>query len=553
MKVWKAFARSRGTRIACFAVAGALLAASGVGLWYSLSAPSAVEVPQVSYQHNGQFDYLVYLKPSTLYGEFIPHQNEEIEEVEEVEEAEEKVPLVFFRDIMNDMQMAFSYKFDCSEATASVTNDVVVTITAENPGMWRKEVRKWEESHRAKEFRVAFPLQLESLDKVVDDIEDDIGITTSTREFIIKAVVHTTAETRQGGIIEDDFSHEVTAVLKEKTLELEGDLKGKDEECQEEISYEEEGWFDYEVYLKYNKLYKEGVLRSEPLPVAEVPERPPGPSSPRQTLGPGLVYFPRIIDSIEASFSYRFDCDETVKEQWEEVEVSAIIEDPDKWSKSLVLVPKTKKTGDFTISFPIDLDYFTEVSDAIAKETGAGGARNFNIEAAVHITAETDWGTIDEVYTQTLEAKLEGNILTFGEELSQSQPGSMGVVSVPADSKARKLKMPSLAGLVVALVALGFLGWKQAQLKGVGISVEAEAVRAKKKHKQVIVDIRELPSAKSNETVIPISSVDDLARIADDLVKPVLHQVEEGKHIYCTIDGAVRYQYVIQPQDSVSS
>jgi len=242
-----------------------------------------------------------------------------------------------------------------------------------------------------------------------------------------------------------------------------------------------------------------------------------------------------------------------VKEQWEEVEVSAIIEDPDKWSKSLVLVPKTKKTGDFTISFPIDLDYFTEVSDAIAKETGAGGARNFNIEAAVHITAETDWGTIDEVYTQTLEAKLEGNILTFGEELSQSQPGSMGVVSVPADSKARKLKMPSLAGLVVALVALGFLGWKQAQLKGVGISVEAEAVRAKKKHKQVIVDIRELPSAKSNETVIPISSVDDLARIADDLVKPVLHQVEEGKHIYCTIDGAVRYQYVIQPQDSVSS
>ena len=66
----------------------------------------------------------------------------------------------------------------------------------------------------------------------------------------------------------------------------------------------------------------------------------------------------------------------------------------------------------------------------------------------------------------------------------------------------------------------------------------------------MIVDIEELPEIKPNETVIPLSSLDDLARIADDLVKPVLHQVEEGKHIYCVVDGVVRYQYVIQPQDS---
>jgi len=549
MKVWKAFSQSRVVRIICFTLAGALLAASGVGLWYSLSAPSEVEVPGVSYEHKGQFGYVVYLKPNSLYGEFIPPQNEEIEEVEEAEEAEE-IPMVFFRDIMEDMQMAFSYKFDCSEATGSVTNDVVVTITAENPGMWQKEVRRWEESHRGKEFRVAFPLPLESLDKVVDDIEDDIGITTSQREFIVRAAVHTTAETRQGEIIEDDFSHEITAILKDKTLEIEGDLKGKDEECQGEASYEEEGWFDYEVYLKYNKLYESVVLRSEPLPVAEPAEPPPSPPPPLQTVGPGLVYFPRIVDNIKASFSYQFDCDKPVREQSEEVEITAIIENPERWSKSLVLVPKSTETGDFTFSFPIDLDYFTEVSDAIARETGAGGARNFNIKADVHIVAETDWGTIDEVYSQTLEMKLEGNTLTFGEELSQSQPGSMGVVSMPADSKARKLKMPSLAGLVAAMLALGLLAWNQTRLKPVGIDVEAEAARAKKKYKQTIVDIQELPEVKPNETVIPIGSVDDLARIADDLVKPMLHQVEEGRHIYCIVDGAVRYQYVSQPQNS---
>ncbi len=59
--------------------------------------------------------------------------------------------------------------------------------------------------------------------------------------------------------------------------------------------------------------------------------------------------------------------------------------------------------------------------------------------------------------------------------------------------------------------------------------------------------IEEMPSVKPNETVIPLSSLDDLVRIADDLVKPVLHRIQEGRHIYCTIDGTVRYQYMSQP------
>jgi len=39
---------------------------------------------------------------------------------------------------------------------------------------------------------------------------------------------------------------------------------------------------------------------------------------------------------------------------------------------------------------------------------------------------------------------------------------------------------------------------------------------------------------------------DELVRIADDLVKPVLHKVEEERHIHCIIDGGIRYLYVIE-------
>jgi len=252
MRVWKVFNRSRAVRVVCFALAGALLAASVVGLWYCFSAPSETEVPGASYEHKGRFDYLMYLKPNSLYGSSI---------LPEEEKTEEETPLVFFRDIIEDVRLAFSYKFESSEP-ANVTNNVVVSIIAQNPGVWQKEMKQLEETHRGKDFRVDFPLSLSRLDSMVDDIEEDIEITSSQRNFIIRAVVHTAAETASGRTIEDDFSHEITAILKEKTLELKGDLKGKDEGCKEEIRYEEEGWFDYEVYLEYNKLYGPIVLRS---------------------------------------------------------------------------------------------------------------------------------------------------------------------------------------------------------------------------------------------------------------------------------------------------
>ena len=62
----------------------------------------------------------------------------------------------------------------------------------------------------------------------------------------------------------------------------------------------------------------------------------------------------------------------------------------------------------------------------------------------------------------------------------------------------------------------------------------------------MMVDVEELPEVKPSDTVVPLSSVDDLARIADDLARPVLHQAEEGRHSYCVIDSAVRYVYVVE-------
>ena len=539
----QAFARSPWLKVASLAGVSLLLIVSLFGVWTAFSTPIRTEQPiaVASYEHRGDFDYLVYLKSNSLYGPMQPETEEQTEQ--------KTLPAVFFREIIDEARLAFSYRFDSSEP-ASVTNKVVVTITAENPGMWQKEMPVLEETYTGREFRVDFPLYLGSLERIVEDIKEEIGVSGGRTNFVIKAAVHTVAVSASGKTIEDDFSHEITAILDANTLKLDGSLERRDIGSEQGVSYTEEGWFNYEVYLKPNKLYGATVLRSEWLPAAQ----PPSSTSPSQPLGPGLVYFRSIMDKIEASFSYQFDCDEPVENLVEEVEVVAIVEDPGTWSKTITIVPKTRRSGPFVIDFPVELSKFTEVASTLGNELNINTLPcDLTIEAVVHTTADTDSGHIDEVFTHSLAAKLGGPTVTFTGGLGSRQPGIIEGSRMFPSPNAYRFRILSLLGLALAAFGFLFVLKNSRQVKALAISrLEEEALRAKRKHRNVIVDVSELPSTGAAEVVIPISSVDELVRTADALLKPVLHHAEADKHTYCVIDGAVRYQYVSQPEDSGS-
>jgi hypothetical protein len=271
-------------------------------------------------------------------------------------------------------------------------------------------------------------------------------------------------------------------------------------------------------------------------------------------VGPGLVYFRSIIDHITASFSYQFGCDVPVGNLVEEMEVLAILEDTTKtWSKTLTLVPKTTESGSFVIDFPLDLSQFTEVASALGTELNVNTLPcDLTIEAVVHTTGDTDSAHhIDEVFSQSLATKLGGPTLSFTGDLSRTQPGTIVENRMTPVANAWVFRVLSLVGLALVVFGFLFVLRNSRQAKALTIStVEEEALQAKRKHKGVIVDVTELPTTGAKEVVIPIGSVDELVRTADALLKPVLHQAEADKHTYCIIDGAIRYQYISQPEDS---
>ena len=529
----EAFARSPRLKLGSLVGVCLLLIAALVGVGRAFSLPARTEQPIVvaNYEHRGEFDYLVYLKPNSLYGPLQPQQ----------EETGEETSPVFFRNIIEETRLIFSYNFSCSEALFSITNGVVIAAIAENPGMWQKEITILEETHEGQEFEVNFPLYLKYLESVVDDIEKEIGVSVYQNQFTIRATVHTTAETAAGQTIEDDFSHEITAIAQAYTLTLEGSFERSDTGSKDGVSYSEDGWFDYEVYLKPNKLYETDVLRSDTIPAAE-------PSSPSQTLGPGLVYFPNIVDSIEAGFSYQFLSDKPATNLVEEVEVTALLEYPGMWSKSFTLVPKTTESGPLVVYFPVNIELFNAVTDTLRSELGFGAVSYaLTIKATVHIRGDIGSQHVDQVFTHSLQGELGMTTFTLKGNLGKQQPGTIVEYMMVPVGKTWVFRGLSLAGLVVAVFGLLFVLRNSRQARAVAVSrIEEEAMRAKRKHKGVIVDVGELPLPRVGEAVIPVGSVDELVRTADALLKPVLHHAEADKHTYCVIDSGVRYLYVIE-------
>jgi hypothetical protein len=509
-----------------------LIVISLVGVWQAFSLPSRVEQSTVvaNYRHEGEFDYLVYLEPNSLYGPLQPQG-----------ETEEETSPTFFRNIIEETRLIFSYNFDCNEELSSITNEVVIAAIAENPGMWQKEITILEETHEGAEFSINFPLGLEALESAVDDIEREIGVITYQNQFVIRATVHTVAQTDAGQTVEDDFSHEITAVAQAYTLKFQGSFARSDTGSKSGVSYSEDGWFDYEVYLESNELYDTDVLRSNTVPGAE-------PPSPSQTLGPGLVYFPNIVDSIEASFSYQFLSDIPTTNLVEEIEVTALLEYPGMWGKSFTLVPKTSRTGPSVVNFPVDIKAFNTATNALRSELGFGAASyDLTIKATVHTTGDIASRHIDQVFTHTLQGQLGMTTFTIKGDLSKQQPGTIVEYKTVPIARTWLFRGLSLAGLALVVFGLLFVLQNSRQAQAVAISgMEEEALRAKRKHKGVIVDVVELPPARMGEAVIPVGSVDELVRTADALLKPVLHHAGADKHTYCIIDSGVRYVYELK-------
>jgi len=213
----------------------------------------------------------------------------------------------------------------------------------------------------------------------------------------------------------------------------------------------------------------------------------------------------------------------------------------------------TRKSGNFNVSFPLDLVGYLGLFETIREETEASAeSNNVTITAEVHTVAETPFGVIDETFTQAIKGSIKGNVLEWDKELAKTQPGSI-TTSQMIPRKYLGLSVNTVKNLFTALVGIFCLFLLSSVVLYVKFKpkgppqVEKEALQVRKKYRERMVEATSQTPMEGEKT-ISLGSMEDLIKVADELGKPVVHQppsASEEQHTYYVFDGTTRYQHVL--------
>ena len=521
-------------------ISSIILIASIFGAYRAFSLPNEIEerTTLLDYEQEGKFDYLVYLKPSYLFGPEPQEPPPPPEPPPLPPPSKPKYPI----EMIDRFDMTFTYSFVPDKPVMKISEEVEVKATVRRPDVEQEEITLLPRTTKTGNFTVNFTL----------DMSDNISVSDIT----IHAYVYPTVETDTGPIFEA-FTQRLAMRSDGRLLEVDADLSHSEVGYIGGLSYEQQGEFYYEVRLKRDSPFGAITLTAPPAPPPPQPPPPP-PPVPAKTVGPGEVVFSKLVDKMDMTFSYRFKASRPVNQLSEEVEITAVLENPEVWSKSFVLVPRTKKSGDFTINFPLDLGQFAELFATFQEETGAPASPpTLAIKADVHTIAQTDFGPINEVFSQTLSTTLEGGILEWNEELVKSKPNSIERTRmIPNPKRYLELSVSGvriLSAIVAGIIFLlcGYVVWLNLKFKPAEVSmierIEKEVSLTKKKYGTRLAEATNQTPIEG-EKIIALGSIEDLIKVADELGKPIIHQAPgtpEEAHAYYVFDGLTRYEYLL--------
>ena len=468
-----------------------------------------------TYEHQGQFDYLAYVGAGNNDGQ------------------ENKVS--FFTKIMESVDLVFSYKFVADQPITIESSEIQVDAILSSPGRWQKEINLIPRTtQNPGEFTVQFPFDEDSINQYYTTIEEELGFRARSSDLPIVATVFTRAK-RGSEELQDVFT--ASTVINAGALEFKLEVDSNDSKrgYMDDLGYTHLGRFGYEVKYLPNSLYGPVTYESKQKPSAARP------------VGPGTDLSGKSVDAVDLSFTYNFQSSIPIESLSESVEITGILENPGEWAESIVLVPKANNIDASTVNFYLNTEALIEKAQQKDEQLGVSeGKHRLDITAKVQTLARTDVKTIGEVYTQSLGLSLgKDNTIEFDGELSKTQTDLITETIWVTDTSVGKTRtwasiVSGLLFLLLSEILLGYYWAKPPKLP----PADEEAKQAKRKHKDMILDVKEMPLMTVPDGLVELSALAELVRVADGMAKPVLHKVEDDNHIYLVITENAQYLYM---------
>ena len=439
---------------------------------------------------------------------------------------------IHFIQIIDSIVVHYSYRFTSEEPLSRVSGTAQLSGILSSPGQWEKEVLLIPVIDFEGGFSTSFTLNTNELVELADNISEELGIGASSLLLTLKAAVYSVANV-ESTIINESFIQTFDVQLTPNIIEWRGLFPLTKKGYNNGMTYEQYGTFGYSVNLKPNILYGDISLNSF---IAPVP--------PPILLDKSPSYRRERVETIEATLDYKITSEEQLTNIRHEVEVNALLSKPNGERISFSLLPKSQKIEDFSLTFPLDIPLFYDIILAAEGEINEyTPTYTLLVEADVHTSAESEVGPIEEDFSKIFVVTMQPDSLVLSNMTEEKQSGSISKTVITPNSGRTAGIMGSLGVLGVMLTVLLYTIYLYRQSRKAP-AWDEEVTRAKKEHKDIIVDVLDLPPT-GEQMLIPIDSLDNLVKVANALLKPVLHKTEAYKHIYHVSDGLMTYAYIL--------
>jgi hypothetical protein len=499
---------------------GALLLLALIGTAVTISKPVRVnqKTALISYAQNGQFNYTTYLKPSYLYGP-APQTTTTVSE--------------FPQKVVGNI--AFTYTFQPAAANTSGTARVEAVL--ENPGIWQKTQVLVPDTAVSGNFTLNFSLDMSQISQIFTAIETETDISATSENVVINAY----------------FQSGSNVVIQSLPITIENNLIAIPNflSLTQDAGY---GQFSYNI----NPLVPAIQTTNTSYPSFNLAGQQPIPTTNTPIiLEPGQIDFINLIDKMNVNFAYHFQADKPVENLNLSVDIVANLVATQSWSKSFDLL-QTAENGNFNLDLPIDIAGYASTIQSINSETGASPASyNLTITVNIHATGETSYGPIDETFSPALNGTITGNVLNWAPTLTDSKSGAINRVTTTANkflglgvhtASVIFIILSVIFMILLVVIVLYYSKYREQRFSG----FDMELQKIKKSYGARIAESKGNPVV-NNINPIPMNSIGDLMKIADELGKPVVHQSEGPSgdiQLYYVIDGNTRYQYSLSKENS---
>ena len=298
-------------------------------------------------------------------------------------------------------------------------------------------------------------------------------------------------------------------------------------------SYQHNGTYNYVAKLKPNLIYNKTTLTSED----------------------NATLYTAIVEYINLTFTYTFNSNPEPENIQVDHQTTIQIESPGRWPPRTLQPAEAEEmlqlSGNLNWTMQINSTKTGQFVEAIDKEifgTTRSTTYNINIKPKIHVTANVTTQVIDDTFTPELtvafKAEAEkGNYITI-ENLNQIKPGRITEteeIPLPHVQTQRTASYIATAATTIGLAISAILYIRYKPPAPPTITAEKRIKKLTAPYKELIAKTTQKPP--ETKTTIETEDLEDLAKIAEILARPILHTTEAQEHTFYIIDNNTKYQY----------